>query len=54
MRVDGTVTTVYYFITACTKNVFVLSLSGVPAWPLNNVSVQHNGEFLPGIILVTQ
>ena len=23
----------------------------VPAWRLNNVSVQHNGGFLPGIIL---
>ena len=36
-------------------NVFVLFLSGVPAWRLINViSVQHNRGFLPDIILLTQ
>ena len=40
-------------ILLCTQNVFVLLfLSGVPAWQL--LSVQHNGGFLPGIILLTQ
>ena len=31
-----------------------LFLSGVPAWRLINVSVHHNGGFLPGVILLTQ
>ena len=54
-RADGTITVYYYKpISLHTKNVFVLFLSGVPAWRLINVSLQHNGGFLPGIILLTQ
>ena len=34
-------------------NVFVLFLSGVPAWRLIKC-IQHNGGFLPDIILLTQ
>ena len=41
---------VYYIVSV----LFLLFLSGVPAWRLINVSVQYNGGLLPDIILLTQ
>ena len=48
---------IYYYtpILLCTKNVFVLFFVWCPCMTIDNsVSVQHNGGFLPGIILLPQ
>ena len=40
----------YKPISLCTKNVFVLFFSGRCPCMAIDVSVQHNGGFLPGIL----
>ena len=46
---------VYYYkpIYYVLKIFLLYFLSSVPAWR-QNVSVQHNGGFLPGVIMLTQ
>ena len=53
-RIDGTIITVYYYkpILLCTK-IFLFCFVWCPCMTFN-VSVQHNGGFLPGSKLLIQ
>ena len=53
MRVDDNII-IKLFQVCITTMVLFLFLSGVPAWRLMEVSAQHNGGFLPDMMLLTQ